>query len=434
MARRVLHRLHMRTALLLCAVAILPARTGEADRMAPLTRCQVLSTGEALFTGTIQRLRPSRSRAFHEIELSVDEVLRGSLGRTVVLHMYGDKDRCAGGELAPGERFLISARRDLAAPHQPMSATCRETRRVADAADDIAFARWMERRKTGTLEGKVVLNADPHRRVPGVPRAGVEVRAAGTRYAARTNSDGLYRMELPPGTYKLEVKETDPALVPTYWVSTVEITARTCAELNLSQTWNGRIRGRIFDHLGKPAAGVPVRALDVKHPIPTSLAHAVGPDTATDERGNYELARVPAGTYYVGAAVPFDPENPIPSTYYPGPATSSAGKAAQIQVARGKLVTGIDFKLRAPQKLLPIKGTVTRQSRNTAVVRITNARERRSSQIQIEVDDTFEVREAAGAEVTLQACNGTYGQHSCGKAVTLTLDAERQITLDLPGI
>jgi hypothetical protein len=119
------------------------------------------------------------------------------------------------------------------------------------------------------------------------------------------------------------------------------------------------IAGKVVDADGDPVAGCQIRALrwgysnGVRQLTPFPI-----PGTTTNDLGEYRLAGMPAGSYYVEASparnqnrTPVFPPQPLPdqpqliytTTYHPSATESSA--AASVRVAAGVEVTGIDIKL-----------------------------------------------------------------------------------------
>jgi len=103
---------------------------------------------------------------------------------------------------------------------------------------------------------------------------------------------------------------------------------------------NGAITGRALDATGEPIVGATVSTLTV---LPTGV-HILTPTArrnATDDRGIYRIADVPAGNYVI--ALTRGPSSPSPSSpiFYPNVASLTAARA--VTVTAGADVTGIDF-------------------------------------------------------------------------------------------
>ena len=126
---------------------------------------------------------------------------------------------------------------------------------------------------------------------------------------------------------------------------------------------SGVISGRVIDEFGDPvinarvfAEGVGISGGRTQAPVATS----------TNDRGDYRVARVPAGTWVVaviriGGTVVFSPTGPVvfssggrtasEKIYYPG--TASSVDAEQLTIASGQEHSRVDFVLRAERPTLP---------------------------------------------------------------------------------
>src|SRR6516164_6850208 len=103
------------------------------------------------------------------------------------------------------------------------------------------------------------------------------------------------------------------------------------------QTQNGIVTGRVLTAAGLPAM-VRVAALDAPAPGTAGAeAPALISLTQTRPDGNYRLTDVPPGRYVVMAGVVETP------TYYPG--TRALSSAKPLELAAGKTVSGIDFRI-----------------------------------------------------------------------------------------
>lgn len=381
----------MRTALLLgCLAMLLPlAGTAEADESLGGTHgnsqpapCERLSR-PVLFLGTIRDVKQKASERY-EATFTVDEVLRGKLGPTVVVHLAGDKGRCAGGSVAVGEKFLISTWESTAGVQRELThVSCSGVWHGENAISELAYAKGAASRKTGTLEGTVAVLDAPYHNGQVQPRANVVVRVVGTGYSTRSRADGFYRFLLPPGSYELEIVPDDPGLVearyPVYYDKQLSVSTGKCTH-----------------------------------------------------------RYVQPGEHYIAVSVPFE-INPIPSTFYPGVPTSA--KARRVSVARGQLVTGIDFQHRALQPLRKITGTVKPMPVNTSLfLLITNTTEGRATGGRVYTDGAFDVQEAAGADLMIRACRSDgrwydlskYPANLCGPWVKLPPGSDRSVEVEGP--
>ena len=117
----------------------------------------------------------------------------------------------------------------------------------------------------------------------------------------------------------------------------------------------GTVTGRLLNSDGSPAARTRVSAT----PIPDSPGVAADRQTLmtlteTDDSGNYRLANVPVGRYYIVAGFVDSP------TYYPRGKDSSA--ATPVNVTANATTSNIDFRIEKSSSGLTISGKVTAES------------------------------------------------------------------------
>jgi hypothetical protein len=121
--------------------------------------------------------------------------------------------------------------------------------------------------------------------------------------------------------------------------------------LTAAQESTAVIAGRIVTARGKPQPGVLVTALTQADPRPPQRPTTVAQGALTDGRGEFTLAKLPAGTYFVLAArqpvPPYTdppPSSTVPApTYYPG--TIGKDTARPIIVAAGQVIGGLQWSM-----------------------------------------------------------------------------------------
>lgn len=167
-----------------------------------------------------------------------------------------------------------------------------------------------------------------------VRRARVTIRTAvpgGPPITANTNSQGQFEAtNVPPGAYivsagragYLEVQHGQRR--PGDRGVTVDVGAGQRVDgIDIPLVRGGVLTGRITDELGEPYPGVQVQALALKYHL-GKRAPATGAITTTDDLGQFRLAGLPPGNYYVVATSTEMWRNEkkvmlgYPSTYYPG--------------------------------------------------------------------------------------------------------------------
>lgn len=327
---------------------LVAARPAEACSCnVPFNPCTALQQSTVAFVGTVASIREVGPHQF-ATTITVEEALVGKPGKTAVILGTWDGASCDD-QFREGDRMLIYAGGE--APDR-LRATCSRSMPVKRAAEDLAYLRKSKGKRTGVVTG-TAMRTSGDGWTPATPHADALVRARGTAYSTRTDAAGQYRLELPPGDHALQLElppdvilATTPA-EPIAHVSTVG----SCTQVYFHEVWNGRIRGRVLDHRGQPAAGVTVEAFDQRE----------WRAATTDAAGRYQLERVSAGKHLVGVGLQRDGlrpvVRPIAPTYYPGVGDEKA--ARPVEVARAGLVENIDLTLPAPRPVYAVSLRLT---------------------------------------------------------------------------
>ncbi len=393
----------MRTLLSIACLAALVAEARPAEACscsAPGPACEIYWQHDLVFAGKVvaNRAHQGKLGEFSEATFEVSEAFAGSPGPRVVVSGSGG----CGYSFEDGAEYLVYARKGAAGY---VTGACSGTKLLRDAAADLAYARNPPRRKLAVVEGTVHVesDADPRGNVLLVPRRGAVVTARGTASSARTGKDGRYRLELPPGSYTLDVADPGTRVRGGQAPTVALRDPAACARRDIIAVWNGRIRGRLLDHAGRPAANVEVSA----H-APSGSRQRWRLDARTDAAGRYEIDEVPEGAFVVAVGHPRDggpdERQPIPTTFYPG--TGTEAKARPIAMKRAGLVTGIDFQLPPPLAVHTISGVVKQRGAPLpkANVRLHNETWPRGTGMETDAAGRYAFREVAGAEVTLELC------------------------------
>lgn len=401
------------------------ARAADACSCAPPPPpCEAFWTAGAVFTGKVSGVKPTGQNGIVEATFAIDEKFSGGqLGKSVVVSGGG----MCGSEFEVGKQYIVYAGGSNGLWH---SSLCSRTALLSEAADDLAYAHAIPKRTFAVVEGKVMIENETGTMST---RSNVVVSAQGTKQSTRTDGTGQYKLQLPAGTYTLDV--TDPG-TRVQWGKPQTITLANpaaCARHDIIEVWNGRIQGKLTDHTGAPAANIAVSA------------HAVGGsqnwrlDGHTDAGGNYEIPEVQKGSYIVAVGAPDeggpDEHQPIPTTYYPG--VSARTQAKKITMTRAGLVTKIDFKLPKPLAVYTISGVLAQAGKPLAntMVKITNDALQRATGGNTDANGVFKFREIAGATVTLEVCrpgaNAQNYQTAC-KQTKRRIDADVVVDLEMP--
>jgi hypothetical protein len=184
-----------------------------------------------------------------------------------------------------------------------------------------------------------------------VASATVALRRMGSRstsVTAKPDADGSFRVEgVEPGTY--DVYAYAPAYIADDDVGPT--TARPGDDVTVRLVRGGVITGRVTNADGEAVVMIPVRAKRIRdgrgrpHPSPDFEG-----ETATDDRGEYRLYGLAAGTYLVLAGGKSDVAyNPSiytfdAPTYHP---SATSDTALPVAVHHGQEVTGVDIRYRS---------------------------------------------------------------------------------------
>jgi hypothetical protein len=257
-----------------------------------------------------------------------------------------------------GERYLVYAHRARNGTLYVSIGSSR-TRPFSEAGEDLEYIRSIAHgNEKGRLFGTVtrdVLDLRPHafRQEKEVGRrgrvTGVKVVAENGKssYEAITDGEGEFEFsELPPGIYDVQVAAT--ATEPGAEMRGVKVFAGGCAPLNVWLQPAGEISGRVLTIDGQPmpgegvilfaAEGVTDDELDGIENRPPIIGY-------TDREGGYRFARLPAGRYYVLAAIGNQRgvRQAQRRIFYPG--VSSLSEAKPITLESGQKKMRLDVRL-----------------------------------------------------------------------------------------
>lgn len=221
-----------------------------------------------------------------------------------------------------------------------------------------------------------------------------ENQAEGGDYTAISSPDGSFHIEgIVPGRYRLFVERTGFLEVDKHRTQTdgrvLTLTAgQELKDLRIRLQAAAVVRGRVTDEDGEPMPNAQVAVLRQTFTSGHSHWEQAGAER-TNDLGEYRVAGLPAGNYYVSVAPPPDfksliegagaaamadansasaPEKPASTsyqtTYYPG--TADRSQAAPIQVHAGDEFP-VNFSL-TPSPSLSIRGSVVNLPASTSAV------------------------------------------------------------------
>jgi hypothetical protein len=185
-------------------------------------------------------------------------------------------------------------------------------------------------------------------------RLGPPMRATGSVQSAvepRTltaGPDGRFSFrDVAPGSYTLQLGLKGyfgSNGAPSEYVDLTLRTGEVPADIDVLLDPGGQISGRVIDAEGRPIPNVrvaylsqDVRGLSVHYPDPDFMA-------ATNDRGEYKLAWVPSGAYYLRAEFPGEsPSLQNRTTYYPD--TLYMANARRVVTGPGSNLAGLDLRI-----------------------------------------------------------------------------------------
>lgn len=212
--------------------------------------------------------------------------------------------------------------------------------------------------------------------VSGAPvrRAVVQLRRSGggpaipqslenADYAAVTGPDGAFHFEqLPPGSYSLSYSRSGyllPRASSGYSSRVVRVSAGGAVKgLRYGLIPQAILAGRVQDDEGDPVEGAQVSLLAFRYSGGLRRLVRLNEGGTTNDRGEYRVARIPAGKYIVQASLdrlppgvallaasrtPGAPLTTYASTYYPG--ATDPGQAIRLELHPGQELSGIDIQL-----------------------------------------------------------------------------------------
>jgi hypothetical protein len=212
--------------------------------------------------------------------------------------------------------------------------------------------------------------------VSGAPvrRAVVQLRLSGggqalalsiesADYAAVTGPDGTFHFDrLPPGSYSLSYSRSGyllPRISTGYSSRVIRAAAgETVNNLRYGLIPQAIASGRVVDDEGDPVEGVQVSLLAFRYAGGIRRLTQSSEVGTTNDRGEYRVARLPAGKYFLQASLdrlplgsallaaaraPGAPLVTYASTFYPG--VLDSGQALRVELRAGQELPGIDIPL-----------------------------------------------------------------------------------------
>jgi hypothetical protein len=208
----------------------------------------------------------------------------------------------------------------------------------------------------GTIRGRVTA-ADTGKPLRRASVTIVPASDPGGRMTAATNSQGLFEAKnVPPGSYYVSVARGGFLGLqygqrrPRERGVTVDVRpGATVDKIDIALPRGGVMAGRITDELGEPYPGVAVSAVGTRYNLGKRVPEPAG-NATTDDLGQFRIAGLPPGSYYVVASSTetwrTDRKETFgyASTYFPG---GSIDLAQLVTLAPSQQRTDLDFSLHA---------------------------------------------------------------------------------------
>ncbi len=195
-------------------------------------------------------------------------------------------------------------------------------------------------------------------------------------YSTSSDASGQFTMkDVEPGKYRMTAQRNGfvslayGARAPMRPGTTLSVSrAQHITELTLKMTPHAVITGRILDDEGEAVPNARIMLQGYRYLNGRKQLTNTGGGAGTNDLGEYRIFGVAPGKYYLSATPltmsPFaldrsasaGPEEDYVSTYYPG--TLDPASAAQVEVAAGAQLRGVDVTL-SKARTVHVKGKVT---------------------------------------------------------------------------
>jgi Carboxypeptidase regulatory-like domain len=339
-----------------------------------ISPCAALGSAKAVFVGRVmQGTEKNIEKGSHgqpgtyeagDVRFEIEEVFKGVAGKEINVFIDTMKNTsCEWPGYKQGERLLVFAYEHkgklVIGPCNPSKEILpprtddeesRATRKrmyrehgLWDAEDALRFLRSRPQ-NGGTLSVTVKMERSEEP-VTGIPF--VVTSEDNQRHGSVTNEDGECELTgLKPGKYT--VNPDWPKGYTGYYDRDVEVSERSCAEVEVFSYFSGLIGGRTVDKHDQPAPFVEVHVSSAN--LRRNKIHR---STTSDKDGKFNLTDLPAGEYYLH----FESEsNDKRKYYYPGGADEK--KAEVITLGTGGTNEGFEFKLPATFETQIVNGRV----------------------------------------------------------------------------
>ncbi len=159
--------------------------------------CSVFFDSDAVFVATVLSRQYVDNDENIQFEVRVSRVLRGDVKPTVVVYTGNDSGRL---NWDVGREYVVFAwRRQGRLWSGDDCGPLSDPKKIAETLREI---EELQHATTSSLEGDVLTGLPPS---PGVPAVIVRATGNGQTYESKSDHQGKFRMEVPPGLYDLAV-------------------------------------------------------------------------------------------------------------------------------------------------------------------------------------------------------------------------------------
>jgi protocatechuate 3,4-dioxygenase beta subunit len=287
-------------------------------------------------------------------------------------------------------------------------------------------------RAVATLAGIVTKDSGGEPMKKALVELIAESQATGGNHTALTGADGAFHMDnIAPGRYRLFAERTGYLEVDKHRPRSdgrlLTLTAgQELTDVLIRLQAAAVIEGRVTDEDGDPLAEAQVSVLRQTFALGRRRWEQAGGER-TNDLGEYRIANLPAGSYYISVTPPLDfkslieganapasdprnaatgsPERPAPTsyktTYYPG--TKERTQAAPVDLHAGDDFPA-NFSL-TPSPSVLIRGSITNLAPGASAVVMLQSKDSNLTQSAAEVkkNGSFEIRDVSPGAYTLVA-------------------------------
>jgi hypothetical protein len=312
--------------------------------------CQTYWETPAVFSGRVVQIddvkRGTEESYFltKKVKFAVIDAFRGVTGETLDIYTGSGGGDC-GYNFELNESYLVYAWDNEG---KPSTGICSRTRRLTDAAADLAYIRGLADAKPGGRVYGLVRQYlaqrenDERKPNPSIPNIPVFIENEKNRFETVTDSSGDFRIDgIPAGKYTVTAKPP-PGFDTRGTSRKIELFDKGCAIAWFSFPLDTGVGGLVTDEDARAIKIllelIPVDQLDEK--IQRDHFYA-----ESDDEGKYIFRTVPDGKYYLGvrlgryASLDF----PYPRTFYPG--TTDITRATPIEIHQGVVLENYDLRL-----------------------------------------------------------------------------------------